>query len=119
MRVAYLVNMYPKGSHTFIRREIQELERLGVTVDRFALRGWDADIVDPLDRDEMGKTRHTLKDGALPLLGRLLGAALRNPGAYWRGLRQALAMAKGGETVGMRAKMCTQRLAGGLQRTMV
>ena len=41
---------------TTIRREIHALEAQGVTVHRFALRGWDADIVDPLDRDEMGKS---------------------------------------------------------------
>ena len=40
MRVAYLVNQYPTVSHTFIRREILALERCGVEVTRFALRGW-------------------------------------------------------------------------------
>ena len=46
LRVAYLVNQYPKVSHTFIRREILALERQGVTVRRFAIRGWDAEVVD-------------------------------------------------------------------------
>jgi len=30
LRVAYLVNQYPKVSHSFIRREILALERQGV-----------------------------------------------------------------------------------------
>ena len=33
MRIAYLVNQYPKVSHTFIRREIQALEALGYAND--------------------------------------------------------------------------------------
>ena len=45
-RVAYLVNQYPKVSHTFIRREILALERQGTAVARYALRGWDAEVAD-------------------------------------------------------------------------
>ena len=36
MIVAYLAPYYPHGSHTFIRREIAALERLGVGVERFS-----------------------------------------------------------------------------------
>jgi hypothetical protein len=39
MRIAYLVNQFPKGSHTFIRRETLALERQGIEVFRIALRG--------------------------------------------------------------------------------
>ncbi len=45
--VAYLVNQYPKVSHSFIRREILALERRGLKVQRFAVRGWDEPVVDP------------------------------------------------------------------------
>ena len=38
MKLAYLVNTYPRASHTFIRREIQALERIAVPVHRFAMR---------------------------------------------------------------------------------
>lgn len=38
MKVAYLVNLYPAPSHSFILREILALERLGVTVQRFSIR---------------------------------------------------------------------------------
>jgi hypothetical protein len=54
MRVAYLVNQYPAVSHTFIRREILALERQGVEIVRFALQGWDTEVVareDQLERD--------------------------------------------------------------------
>lgn len=96
MRVAYLINHYPAISHTFIRREIHALETQGVSVDRFALRGWDSDLVDPLDIEELARTRHTLKDG-LPAL--LLGAirfGLGKPGRFWRGVKLALAMSRKG-----------------------
>ena len=46
MRVAYLINQYPKVSHTFIRREILALERQGHEVVRIALRGWDDELMD-------------------------------------------------------------------------
>ena len=32
MNIAYLVNQYPKTSHSFIRREIAALESLGLTI---------------------------------------------------------------------------------------
>jgi glycosyltransferase involved in cell wall biosynthesis len=67
-RIAYLVNHYPKVSHSFVRREIQALERLDWQVDRYALRGWNSDIVDPVDFREQSRTRFLLKDGAWSLL---------------------------------------------------
>ena len=80
--VAYLVNQYPAVSHTFIRREIEALERLGVVVDRIALRGWDAEVVDAADKAEQAKTRFVLKDG-VPALVMALGAEI------WRSPRLA------------------------------
>ena len=50
--IAYLVNQYPKVSHSFIRREILALERQGMEVQRIALRGWDAELVDDGDITE-------------------------------------------------------------------
>ena len=38
MRVCYFVSEYPAVSHTFIRREIVELERNNITVLRVSLR---------------------------------------------------------------------------------
>ena len=47
--LAYLTTEYPKGSHTFIRREILGLERSGQTVLRLAIRASDESIVEPAD----------------------------------------------------------------------
>ena len=68
-RVAYLVNHYPKVSHSFIRREIAAIERLGVPVTRIALRGWAGALPDAGDRAERERTRYVLQHGvAGPIL---------------------------------------------------
>lgn len=64
MRIAYLVNHYPSVSHTFIRREIQALERLGHVVDRFSIRPTSAQtVVDDADRAEATQTSVVLQTG--------------------------------------------------------
>jgi glycosyltransferase involved in cell wall biosynthesis len=57
MRVAYLVNQYPKVSHTFIRREIRALEQRGVEVERISVRDTSAELKDDDDRAEATRTR--------------------------------------------------------------
>lgn len=91
-RVAYLVNQYPKVSHSFIRREILALERQGIEVLRVAVRGWDDAVADPVDAAERGRTRYLLQGGlGLPLRA-LASRALASPRRCWRALRLALAM---------------------------
>lgn len=90
MKLGYLVNTYPRASHTFIRREIGALERLGWQVHRFAMRSDRAALVDPADLAEDARTEHVLKAGAGRLGLSLLAVALRRPGAAWRGLRLAM-----------------------------
>ena len=96
VRVAYLVNQYPKVSHTFIRREILALEGQGVTVARFALRGWDGDAVDPVDLAERDLTTYTLRDGIVPLMLGAVRRAWRHPGPVFRAMKAAMAMSRGG-----------------------
>lgn len=77
MKLCYLINQYPKVSHSFIRREILELEQQGCPVLRVALRGWEQDIVDPLDRTERSSTRYVLRSGAAGLAWAALTAFAR------------------------------------------
>lgn len=79
MQVAYFINQYPKVSHTFIRREIQALERQGIAVLRIALRGWDAELVDAADLAEREQTHYVLRHGARGLSGPVLKMALHHP----------------------------------------
>lgn len=62
MKVAYFVNQYPKVSHSFIRREINALERLGIEVERYALRTDAGELVDEKDKEELKKTRYLLSE---------------------------------------------------------
>jgi glycosyltransferase involved in cell wall biosynthesis len=88
MKVAYLVNTYPSPSHSFIRREIRALERLGVEVHRFALRADQKPLVDPGDREELGRTEHVLaRPGRLPPA--LAAAVARQPRKALAALRLA------------------------------
>jgi glycosyltransferase involved in cell wall biosynthesis len=93
LTVAYLVNHYPKVSHTFIRREIIELERQGIHVHRFALRGHEGELPDEQDRQERAKTRYLLRGGVVGLLLDALRVAVTRPRRMLAALRLALAMA--------------------------
>ncbi len=85
MKIAYLVNCYPKASHSFIRREIRAVEELGIEVVRISIRPPAADLVDPSDREEARHTRVLL--GSAPGLARDLAAALlTRPGRFLRAL---------------------------------
>lgn len=56
MNIAYLINQYPKTSHSFIRREIAALESLGLTIFRYSLRQTAEELVDEADQKELSKT---------------------------------------------------------------
>jgi glycosyltransferase involved in cell wall biosynthesis len=79
MRIAYLINQYPKVSHTFIRREILALERQGFDIVRIALRGWDGQLFDPDDQAERARTRYVVQIGAAKLLWAVLVTLLKRP----------------------------------------
>lgn len=96
-RIAYLTNNYPKVSHSFIRREILALEAQSVDVLRFALRGWDAEVVDADDVSEKRHTRHTLKDGLGSLLMTALKTMIQRPKPFFSALKAALAMSRRGQ----------------------
>ena len=55
-QVAYLTNVYPSPSHSFIRREILGLEKIGWRVHRFAHRRNVIAPVDPADNAELRLT---------------------------------------------------------------
>ncbi|MDO9637163.1 MAG: glycosyltransferase [Pseudotabrizicola sp.] len=91
MKIAYLVNTYPRSSLTFIRREILALERQGWDIHRFALRSDRAALPDPADMAEDARTEHILEIGAGKLVLSALGwmanhplGAVRALGMAWR-----------------------------------
>ena len=96
-RVAYLINQYPKVSHTFIRREILALERQGVQIERIAIRGWDDAISDDADRVERERTRYVLKAGVLGLAAPTLRAFLTRPRKFLAALALTWRLARGSD----------------------
>ncbi len=94
MKIAYLINQYPKVSHSFIRREILALERQGFEVERIALRGWADQLVDAEDLREREKTRYLLRDGALALAKSMFSELVRAPGQFFGAAKLAVRMAR-------------------------
>ncbi len=68
MKLAYFTNQYPKVSHSFIRREILALEKLGYEIERFALRSDEAELVDPFDKSEFKKTSYVLSGSLINII---------------------------------------------------
>lgn len=94
LHVAYLVNDYPKVSHTFIRREIHALERQGVQVQRIALRGWEGELPDAADAAERARTAYVLQRGALVLLLPMVQVLIGAPARFAAALLLALSMTR-------------------------
>lgn len=94
MKIAYLVNQYPKVSHSFIRREILALERQGFDVQRIAVRGWDGELVDAEDLRERDRTRYVLQDGMACLLMAGLRMLAASPVRFFQALGLALKMGR-------------------------
>lgn len=92
LRIAYVINEYPKVTHSFIRREILALERQGFEILRIALRGWDGELVDEEDLRERTITRYLLRDGFSALLWGVLRALLTAPCRFLLALALAIRM---------------------------
>lgn len=88
--IAYLMNLYPKISHTFIRREIAALESCGVRIERFSLRLSGDHFVDEADSSEREKTRVVLQSGPLRMALDCAAAVLTRPVQFARALSLAV-----------------------------
>jgi len=90
MKIAYLINQYPKVSHSFIRREILGVEACGIEIARFSIRGCDPSVVDEADKEEATKTRYVLQAGILGLGLAFLRTAIARPIAFLKSLQLTL-----------------------------
>ena len=86
VRVAYLVNQYPKTSHAWMRREIAAVEGSDIELDRYSIRRVDEPLVDPGDLSEEQKTRFLLHHKPAILLA-TLWTALTRPLRFLEALR--------------------------------
>lgn len=90
VQIGYLVNTYPRASHSFIRREIQALERMGWQVHRFAMRSDRAALVDAADLAEDDLTEHVLHRAPARVVLAALVWMLGHPGNTLAATRLAL-----------------------------
>ncbi len=97
MKVAYLINQYPKVSHSFIRREILAVEAQGIEVSRFSIRSLESELVDTADQQEYAKTRFILRVGIWGLLWNLLQVEFTHPWRLWQSGWLALKLGWGSE----------------------
>jgi len=90
LRIGYLTTEYPKVSHTFIRREICELERRGHEIKRMSIRPPSGLLADPADRSEAEETLTCLAHGKAQLLAHAAKWAVRHPLRFAAAARTAL-----------------------------
>lgn len=97
MKIAYLINQYPKVSHSFIRREILALESQQVEIHRFSVRSCVDQLADDTDIEELKKTRFILKVGIFGLILNLLWVAILNPINFFQALILTIKIGYGSE----------------------
>jgi glycosyltransferase involved in cell wall biosynthesis len=97
MRIAYLISEYPKVSHSFIRREIAALERQGVEVLRFAIRGPSDGSPDSADVEELNRTRYVLCEGLIGAIAHVLRVLVRRPASFVSTVRSAVRLSRRAE----------------------
>lgn len=103
MRFGYLTHVYPYPSHSFIRREILELERRGHEVHRFALRSDRSALVDAADRAEAARTWVAVEQPVRCIVAALSARLLTRPCRVIAAFRAAYALAPTGRRRALRA----------------
>jgi colanic acid/amylovoran biosynthesis glycosyltransferase len=73
-------------STTFIRREIEALEDLGLSIKRFGIRTWAGQLVDPRDIAEKQRTKYLLTGNVGGLFVALTKEMFVNPRGLYRSL---------------------------------
>jgi colanic acid/amylovoran biosynthesis glycosyltransferase len=102
VRLAYLCNVYPAVSHSFVRREIDGVEAAGHEVHRFSLRPHRADLKDEADLREAAVTQAVLSHGVANLIAITIVLLLVRPGKGLAALAAALRLS--GPGVGTKAR---------------
>ena len=102
MNLLYLVNQYPKTSHTFIRREIQALEELDLRIARVSIRPVSQHLLDENDRLEAELTTSLLEGGLLGLLPSVLKLLVARPFKFFATLCALMRLSHGAEAGGFK-----------------
>jgi colanic acid/amylovoran biosynthesis glycosyltransferase len=97
VKIAYLVNQYPKISHTFVRREIAALLAEGIQVFRCSIRPSPETLVDTRDQAEAIETQVLLGDAKMRVLAALVTTAFGRPLRFCCALRTTIRLARRSE----------------------
>jgi colanic acid/amylovoran biosynthesis glycosyltransferase len=95
VKLCYVINQYPKVSHSFIRREILALEEQGADVLRISFRGFGEVLPDAQDQLEQQRTFYTLRHGAAGLGFALFRTLLVHPILFFRALGETWRLGRG------------------------
>lgn len=90
-RIAYLTNVYPKISHSFIRNEILALERMDFEVTRLTIRRSPDAFADPADEEENTHTTALLDGNLVAMLWSAIGRLVKSPRAFFKAMGVAAA----------------------------
>jgi len=91
MKILYLVNLYPKVSHSFIRREIIALESLNIPIVRVSVRKAEEKMADPADEKESTITRVILQ-AEKHIFFKSVFLVLARPLKFWLALKLTVQM---------------------------
>ncbi len=87
MKLAYFVSEYPKRSHTFIRREIEAIEAMGIPITVLSIRKPSAgEILNDQDQSDFDRTWSIIPISILRLIYVHLSAVLMSPVRYFKSL---------------------------------
>ena len=90
-RLAYLTSLYPASSHTFIRREVEALRKLGFDIDTYSVRPPSAaEIANDLDRVEADRTFYLLRQPLTAFVAAHFALLFTRPASYLEALGTAL-----------------------------
>ncbi len=94
MKIAYFTNQYPMVSHTFIRREICALDKLGLSVSRYAIRTKKSEIIDPEDIKELERTQYILDTPIVEIALILVNGLFKNTKLFFTTLFYAIKLGR-------------------------
>jgi glycosyltransferase involved in cell wall biosynthesis len=97
VHITYLINQYPKPSHSFIRREMAALRELGRNVTAVSVRRFAGPLAAEADLREAETTQVILETGVMRILGVTLRTLLRHPRAALAALRVTFALRRGAD----------------------
>src|SRR5262249_48858476 len=94
MKIAYVINRYPAPSHSFIRREIAWLRKLGINVEVFSIRRFSGMLSSPADQSNASRTQVIIDGEFFHPAASATRKILSSPRVAWRALTLAIRLGR-------------------------